>query len=187
MTEKILISPSGTTVDNIAVFDADGQIEDSGLTIADLSDGIVIDYAFMQRTSKYTLATTVFTQIPSLSATITPKSATNRILIIASLSVSSDNASTFLRLKRDSTAINIGNAAGTRIRATKGGIIALGNTDALPLEINYIDSPATTSAVTYSVDASTAGNMHLNRSVLDMGSQFFGQSSSSILALEIAT
>lgn len=94
--------------------------------------------------------------ITGLSVNITPTSASNKILIIASLIVSSDSWNTggmAVNLVRNSTALALG-ISGTSINATSGynaWSSSIGNTygNFSPMVITFIDSPSTTSSTTY--------------------------------------
>lgn len=94
--------------------------------------------------------------ITGLSVNITPTSASNKILIIASLFVSGDTWSTggmAVNLVRNSTALAIG-TGGVSINTTSGYNAyssSPGNTygNGSPMIITFIDSPSTTSSTTY--------------------------------------
>lgn len=123
-----------------------------------------------------------------LNVTITPRSATNRILVIATLSSS---AVSFARpstvLLRNSTRIGIGNAAGSRSRISGSG--AQGETAPGTQTVNFLDSPATTSAVTYRAQmlnlhsATQQYNFNYDVSNSDNGSH--GRTASTITVMEI--
>jgi hypothetical protein len=62
-----------------------------------------------------------FYDVSGLSATITPSSASNKIMVITQISHSARSSgtnTTFTRLVRDSTAISIGDGSGSRTRAS---------------------------------------------------------------------
>ena len=133
--------------------------------------------------------------IPGMQATITPQSASNKILVMVSLyaSVAGSYAAQYAVLRRDSTDICVGSAAGSRNRAT----ISLqdpnhyGDASYGPgfAAVNHLDSPATTSAVTYSLyhaEADNGGNgFYVNRSVTDTDNTNFNRVTSSITLMEI--
>jgi len=95
------------------------------------------------------------TEITGLSASITPKFNTSKILIsvtIGELGASSDSTYNLL-LYRGSTAICLGDAAGSRVRSSAaGGIPTSGATwrSQVP-SFSFLDTPATTNATTYTV------------------------------------
>ena len=95
--------------------------------------------------------------ITDLSVNITPTSASNKVLIIASLIVSVDSwnngGGMFVNLVRNSTNLGIG-TSGSNINATSGYNAfssSEGNTyyNFSPMIITFVDSPSTTSATTY--------------------------------------
>lgn len=77
-----------------------------------------------------------------LSTSITPLSTTSKILVLVQCSAyssASSNAGAFLGVDRDSTTLPAGCV----------GMIDTANSNVSPLNINYLDSPNTTSAITY--------------------------------------
>ncbi len=78
---------------------------------------------------------------------ITPSSSSNKILVHGSISVGSLYYTTVV-LYRDSTALNIGDAAASRTRGTFG--VGYQQTGDIPTySIPYLDSPSSTSELTY--------------------------------------
>jgi hypothetical protein len=137
------------------------------------------------------------TAITGLSVTITPSSATSKILVTymvnGSLNLAggaSGNNGILTTLKRGATSIGVGNAAGSRqqVSATMGGEIgsaALSNLSGM----TFLDSPATTSATTYSVNIShtsgAAQTMYVNRTSTDPDSSNYHRSISTITVMEV--
>ena len=105
-----------------------------------------------------------------LSATITPTSATSKILIFASATAGIANHldSYYFTIFRDSTNLNYG-ASGIPAMARQYQQSASNlASDGFQMNLNYLDSPATTSATTYSVRIKNDGNgstMHFGRIV----------------------
>ena len=90
----------------------------------------------------------------NLSATITPKFSTSKILIIMNLLVGASGDTTIAgTIERGSTPIGIHDARNSRTRNTFGcGILATSGTwQSHSVSHTILDSPATTSATTYSV------------------------------------
>ena len=112
-------------------------------------------------TSTVTVTSTSFTDV-GLSATITPRSNSNKILAIADISSSGSNGQYIMfQLVRDSTNIYLGTDSKTYIASkvfyphapsTDDGN-AIGNTN-----VFFLDSPATTSPVTYKVQVRVTNN-----------------------------
>ena len=87
-----------------------------------------------------------------LTATITPTSSTSKILVTCYFGVlSANSASTFgIFLMRGATKICFGNAYGSASQGAIGGGQP-GGFQGMPGSIVFLDSPATTSATTYSI------------------------------------
>jgi hypothetical protein len=128
-----------------------------------------------------------------LSVTITPSSSTSKVLILCSASIgASTGYDVSLRLVKGSTPVFIGDAAGNRTQSTT---VFTGNwTTAVyarqNVAINYLDSPATTSATTYKIQARSylaAGVIYINRGHNDDNlSDYEARAASSIIAMEVA-
>ena len=130
---------------------------------------------------------TGFTDITGLSVTITPVSASSRILILGNVVIRGNVTQTFplARLVRGSTAIFVG-TGGTLANGSGGANSGLASTGG-SISFNFVDSPASTSAQTYkiqgaAVSAIAFGDFDVNivRSTTVIGS-------SSIIAIEIAS
>jgi hypothetical protein len=129
-----------------------------------------------------------------LSASITPTSSSNKILIMYNCdfggSLVSGDVSVATRLVRNSTAIAIGDASGSRKRTTAGTKYPArsdlhGNQNA-----SFLDSPATTSSTTYSVQfalrGTGSGTWYVNRSMDDYDSIETDRCVSTITLMEIS-
>lgn len=133
------------------------------------------------------------TAITGLSVSITPKSSTNKILVTTHVHVANSGDGISLALKRNSSYIGLGNADGSRQVRT----MALNPADTLAsyrqslVSMTFLDSPATTSSTTYSVDIGTslAGVsriLYVNRSQNDDNVGSVPRVISSITVMEIA-
>jgi hypothetical protein len=97
--------------------------------------------------------------ITGFSATITPSSTSSKILIMVSGGVSSDGHNVLLSLLRDSTEIGQGTGGGT-----SNNFVFTNSAYIAPFGSHFLDSPSTTSAITYKMQmASTGGTTQLNR------------------------
>lgn len=142
------------------------------------------------------------TDITGLSVTITPKFDTSKILVFAHVTGASERAGSFystllpIRLVRGSTNVCVGDAAGNRTRATtSAGGTTVGGTSTSPVSsaaFMFLDSPATTTATTYKIQAVSAWgenatlNFWVNRGLLDGDNNYTGRFASSITVMEIA-
>ena len=153
------------TVDNtVATGHADGSITFEAGTSGGGKIQQVIQY-FKTDTTAVSGSTWTDTDIV---ATITPSSVDSKIMVTLSACLNSSDYKAYGRLLRDGTVIAIGDASGSRPRVTiasgYGGDYSSDNQTVI-----FIDSPATTSAVTYKLqikDFST-GVAYLNRTHAD--------------------
>jgi len=145
------------------------------------------------KTDTFTDGTTdSWIDITGMSVTITPTSSSNRVLVDWALCYGGNSGAVgyFLRLVRNGTAIAIGNAAGSRQRATQG--ITPANVDSYgggTSAVTFLDSPSTTSAVTYKIQFyQIAGTQAIliNRSQNDGDAADRARWVSSITAMEIS-
>jgi hypothetical protein len=132
-----------------------------------------------------------FYDITGLSLSITPASASNKILILATINGQGViGASRFaFRLVRNTTAIGIGDAAGSRARVSTNALYDASGRSIETNSINYLDSPATTSATTYKVQGyqtEGTGSHYINRSNTDDNNATYLRAISTITAYEIA-
>lgn len=126
--------------------------------------GEVIQVLSTTKTDKFSINSTLtFTDITGLSVAITPASASNKIFITCDLTGGANVARVAFRLMRDSTAISIGDSAGSRQRATVGATGAASN-DHLNASFNFLDSPNTTSSITYKLQMICEDNATINSS-----------------------
>ena len=83
------------------------------------SAGGIIQVKQTVKTDTFTTSATSYTDITGLSVSITPKFNTSKILVMMHVNLGHTNyVSGFLRLMRDSTAISVADAAGSRIVST---------------------------------------------------------------------
>ena len=125
-----------------------------------------------------------------LSQSITPSSSSNKIKVTVNMTVgcSSDNG-IFAKLFRDSTQICLADAAGNRQRisshAPTRNADNLGN-----ISIVFLDSPNSTSSITYGVKIShgsgSAKNVYVNRTDSDQDQTQIGRGVSTIILEEVA-
>jgi hypothetical protein len=138
--------------------------------------------------------TNTFVDITGMSVTITPTSATNKILVMytVGVSLSSGVGTAHIRLYRGATSVGQGNASGNRLGDS---LIWRPNGsqydfDIGPLSSSFLDSPATTSATTYKLAATLGstynGTFYLNRSWSDTDNEYSGRTASTITVMEIA-
>jgi hypothetical protein len=158
--------------------------------------GSVLQVVSVSKTDVFSTTSQSYIDVTGLSATITPSSATSKILcIVAANAGTGDNAggvSAAARLVRDSTPIQVGDTAAGYTSTSSASLFG-GSTDGNNSEsiaISVLDSPATTSAVTYKLQVirlESAGQVRINALGNDIASQVYSQrSASSITLMEIA-
>ena len=148
----IVLNGSGT-VTGISVGGLPNGIVD-GDTLASGVGGKVLQTIMVEKTDTTSHnSTTTIQDISGMTVNITPSASTSKILVTSCLQVVTIGGeySFALYLMRDSTNLSRGNADGSnRTRATFGGLSdGSNNYDLRPFTISYLDSPNTTSQVTY--------------------------------------
>lgn len=148
------------------------------------------------KTDTFGTSSTSYSDVTGLSVTITPTSASNKILIIytVQMAFACSSAGILSQLVRNSTPICIGDAASSRPRVSVGayaGDFSVSQQSSLISgSNNFLDSPATTSPVTYKIQmASTTGGVtvYVNRSISDRDTSLYDpRTASSITVMEIS-
>ena len=133
--------------------------------------------------------------ITGLSASITPKSTSSKVLVMVNMNAMTDVSGSYrpffaARLKRGGTFIGGGTAAGSRVSINASGGYSSAADVNTNISFSYMDSPATTSATTYQVAAWSAYgatyNLTVNQFAADGDSTTTGRLSSTITVMEIA-
>ena len=137
--------------------------------------------------------------ITGLSASITPKFNTSKVFVqvILNASVGGAYAGMYAVLRRGSTDICIGDAASNRNRASMSlqspnHYTAANSNDYGPGQSSllFLDSPATTSSVTYGlylVEADNQGTvLYVNKSGTDTDNNYFNRLASTITLMEVS-
>jgi hypothetical protein len=145
------------------------------------------------KTDTFSTTSTSAVAITGLSQTITPSATTSKILIIVSLAASVSNADgnmVYFGLSGGNTATYVGDAASNRKRAVhwvrRPGDSVGPSAENAPMTMVYLDSPSTTSAVTYNATAQlNSGTGYVNRSGIDSDDGSWARSASTITVMEI--
>jgi hypothetical protein len=145
-------------VNNIDNLGLDDVITNGVVESRALPSGSVLQVVSTTKTDAFsaTVGAGSSTAVTGFTATITPTFSTSKILVFVDLNCVGGNGSVSegygAILKRSGTAIGIGDAAGSRARVTSMGWQG-GNVHASDnVAFSHLDSPATTSAITYSID-----------------------------------
>lgn len=163
--------------------------------LTDKTPGVVLQVVQAVKTDTMSATGALWMDVPGLSATITPQSASNKILVTVDLKGASYANSSVIRSKllRNNTDVYVGDAAGSRPRSL-GQAYDGGGTDNVygvnQLGGTYLDSPNSTSAVTYKIQigADTSDRVvFVNRTQADRDTAYYdSRVVSSITLMEIA-
>jgi hypothetical protein len=142
------------------------------------------------KTSKFTTTSTSYVAVTGLSATITPTSTSSKVLVNFDLNAGIIGNAGGVRIYRNGAAIAIGDANASDHRLTSNVYNGGDDSNSTPSwSMSVLDSPATTSAVTYQIYVACfqgGGTIVIN----DQTSQVTGQSyacrsASTITAMEV--
>jgi hypothetical protein len=161
--------------------------------VSHVEDGLTY-YTYASNTDELLIASNANDSTSHVSVSITPSATTSKILLQASLFYESNNVNNHELLwafHRDSTRLG---AATTGSRRGGIAINAAGypaqDASSTPDSVNmlFVDSPSSTSAITYAVgfNASHAANLYLNRTVTDNNDIAQERGVCCIVAMEIA-
>jgi hypothetical protein len=147
--------------------------------------GKVLQVVQAVKTDTFSTSSTSFVDITGMSVSITPSSSSSKVLVLVDIKFNSGGNTAQTVLVRGSTQIYIGDAAGSRTRAS-----AMDRTNETTSNgsgtIMFLDSPNTTSSTTYKIQGLTnAGTFYVNRSALDTDAASASRTASSITLMEI--
>jgi hypothetical protein len=153
--------------------------------------GKILQVLSTTKTDSFSATGIAFSDITGLSVTITPSSASSKILITCSINGQGKVSLGFcaLKLVRGSTDIAIADAFSSAARATSSVGYTGDSGGSLHSTINYLDSPATTSAITYKVQGSSLHSgveFYINRNQDDNGVYTRCRTVSTITVMEVA-
>ena len=167
---------------------------DATILTSTTATGKILQVVSATKTDTQTFTSTGDFDITGLSVSITPSSASNKILIMYTVNSGPTEGgySAGLQIIRGSTSIFIGDSAGNRRQVSS--YIQISNTgggtdyNQVNSAGTHLDSPNTTSATTYKIIARNfhSSNLHINRSRNDNDSDVIGRTASSITVMEVA-
>jgi len=130
-----------------------------------------------------------WTDVTGLNASITPTSAESKVLVTVHCPLVSNNTNggqSFLRVTRDGTALGLGDAAGSRTQSGFGYIVGSSGRDG-GTSFQFLDSPASTSALDYQVEAwSLQYTVYVNRYQPDSNANTYPRMSATITLMEVS-
>ena len=98
--------------------------------------------------------------VTGLSVTITPSATSSKILVMGTLTAGATSQYTFGRFMRNSTPIAIGDSNSSNSRVTMGNYYNADESQFKTMSNTFLDSPNTTSATTYKIQAFSSGNTY---------------------------
>ena len=159
---------------------------------ANAPTGAVVQVVYDSMGAQLSFDTNTWTEVPNLSATITPKSTSNKVLVSASLNCSGGDSyyTVAIRLYRDSTAIALGDTTGSSPTCWMSvGAQPFSNYERYQASNTFLDSPNTESSITYTLrvwDTRDSESVYINRSYYDYNGGASPVSLSTIMLQEIA-
>lgn len=133
----------------------------------------------------FTPSSQTWTDIAGMSVQITPSSSSNKIMVMATVTGNSgQNVACFVRTMRDSTAVGIANTSSSR-STISAALKEVTSYDIQSVGWNFLDSPSTTSQITYKVQIYSNGGVVINTGTTSADNWSVGVTVSSITAMEI--
>ena len=137
----------------------------------------------------FSTSSTSFITISGLSATLTPRSSSNKILVIVDLKGWCQNAQHgAIQIRRNSTTVYVGNSDGSRIQCSIAGLYEHGS-PTNPIGTGFamfLDSPNSTSSQEYTLRCKTiSDHVDINRSRSDPNNADSARFPSSITLMEV--
>ena len=164
----------------------------AGITInsASLPTGSPLQVVQVTKTDAFSMTSSTFADVTGFAAAITPSSSSSKILVMVSIGAAAHvNAVAEFKLLRGSTEILLGDGEGSRSRTTTTYYGGSGGNQAAGIGINFLDSPNTTSAITYKImiRSNTNGTIvAVNRTQNDSDAASQSRQTSTITLMEIA-
>jgi hypothetical protein len=172
------------------------DIANGAITSAKLASGVggkVLQVVSTNFTSQVTSSSGTFVDVSGFSATITPSSASNKILITVDCNFGgSGDSYPAIKLLRGSTEIfNGANGTGNQINCFISYTAITNQYQLLAQSRTVLDSPSTTSSTTYKIQFANSYNSpsytsHINRPLTLDNSTYIHSKTSGITLIEIA-
>ena len=153
------------------------------------SGGVIQVKSATKTDGNFNTTSTSYTDVTGLSVSITPTRSDSKILIFANVhGIGDSSTQAYLRFMRDSTAICVGTSVGSRVAATMGSMYQDQSNDVNSCSQTFLDSPSTTSSVTYKIQCRTqgSGSIYINRSQTDANDSTSGRFTSSLTVMEVS-
>ncbi len=129
-------------------------------TFAEAGGGKIGQVVSTAKVDTFSTTSSSFTDITGLSVAITPSATNSKIYVMTNFQGRSDSGSGYpaFRMLRDSTVINAGTTAGSRV----GGFLVMNvfnadNNTGMSISTAFLDSPSSTSELTYKIQMKQSG------------------------------
>lgn len=181
-TIKLSRGNVGSTTQDVISVNAAGEVSFP----ATGSFGKILQVVQTVITAPTSTTSTSFVNLSGFTASITPSSASNKVLVIATIN-GGGSSNAFYRLARNGTdTIFLGDAAGSTVQSSATDAYVNTNSFMHCASIVYLDSPSSTSSVTYTITAKCfTGTLYLNGSYSGANQVYATRSPSSITLMEV--
>jgi hypothetical protein len=139
--------------------------------------------------SQLTITGATYADITGLSVSITPTSASSKVLVRYRINGGAGGGTTYhaFQIVRDSTAVGNGAQGTTRTKAHSSVRGQFSDANSYwTTSGEFLDSPATTSATTYKIQTATNGTTYINRAAGNVDAADYTSTLCSITLMEIA-
>ena len=164
------------------------KIKDGAVTAEKLADAVVTaNVAYAEIGNAFTLSSGAWRDVTGLSVSLTPRSASSNILLMAMVTGGMSGLdSAALRFEQGGTALGVGAVAGSRVRC---GAVLNGGNSSYGFGVacfSFLYAHGVTSALTFKVQAyHQSSTIYIGRSATDTNSNAFGRGSCTLLAWEV--
>ena len=182
-------------VNNLQDLGADAVVTNGVIAASALPAGSILQVVQATKTDTSAISVTSFTTISGLSVSITPTSSSSKFLLIGNLSISYLESSgvssgVVFRFGGGNADSFVGDARSTRERIIAGEYRPTNGTweGARQYSAAYLDSPATTSPITYVIEGKTINSTgYVNRTGRDLdNATYYPTYASSLIVMEVA-
>jgi hypothetical protein len=167
-----------------------GGLPNNSITRANIGyAGAILQVVQTTKTDAFTTTSTSFVDVTGLSVSITPSSASNKILLASMIGYGGPASDTLhLKFLVGSSDLLVGDAAGSRIRTNFSKNNYNTEADGPGSTLLYLHSPASTSQQTYKLQirSGAGATVAINRTSFDADNAYYGRFASTMIAMEVA-
>jgi hypothetical protein len=185
-----LQAPSAAGTTTLTLPTTSGTIVTSANIGSNLPAGSILQVVSTTKSDTFSSATTgSWIDVTGLTVSITPASVSNKIMVFARITGTGTPGvtRTQVRLVRDSTAISVGDASGSRLQVSSSELF--GSADDYQGSITtYLDSPSSSSSTTYKLQIRNGngnGTIYVNRNDGNSNFDYIPLGTSSITVMEV--